>query len=67
MLLVSNMVTAITKVVVPSFVTTLIFYYYVYFTNTIGKQLPVILLAIRQKALDLKDLIPGNGPPEIQD
>ena len=60
MLLVSNMVTAITKVVVPSFVTTLIFYYYVYFTNTIGKQLPVILLAIRQKALDLKHLIPGN-------
>ena len=35
MLLVSNMVTAITKVVVPSFVTTLIFYYNVYFTNTI--------------------------------
>ena len=29
-------------------------------------QLPVILLAIRIRSLDLKHLILGNGPPEIQ-
>ena len=32
----------------------------------IDNQLPVIFLAIRQRSLDLKHLIPGNGPPKIQ-
>ena len=33
--------------------------------QTIDNQLPVILLAIRLRSLDLKHLIPGNGPPEL--
>ena len=40
-------------------------FYYVQI-QTIDKQLPVILLAIRLSSLDLKHLIPGNGPPETQ-
>ena len=31
--------------------------------QTLDKHFPVILLAIRQGSLDLKQLIPGNGPP----
>ena len=34
--------------------------------NILDNQLPVILLAIRLRSLDLKHLIPGNGPPELQ-
>ena len=30
------------------------------------KHFPVILLAKRQQSLDLKHLIPGNEPPELQ-
>ena len=30
------------------------------------KHFPVILLVIRQWSSDLKHLIPGNGPPELQ-
>ena len=40
-------------------------FYYVQI-QTIDNQLPVILLAIRLRSLDLKHLIPGNGPPKIQ-
>ena len=34
--------------------------------QTLDNQLPVILLAIRLRSLDLKHPIPGNRPPEIQ-
>ena len=34
--------------------------------QTLDNQLPVILLAIRLRSLDLEHLIPGNGPPKLQ-
>ena len=53
------------ELMLPEVPWTVICTYYVQI-HTIDNQLPVILLAIRLRSLDLKHLIPSNGLPEIQ-